>query len=101
MLLTRLQLIDRLATLVPPRRVHRHRYYGVLAANLPPRPAVAAPMEHVTGATALTRLAVCFPETAKTPVGRLRSVVDLKTYKTLARVSANLKCHGRESVRWT
>ena len=33
--------------------------------------------------------------------GRLRSVVDLKRYKTLARVSANLKCHGRESVRWT
>ncbi len=35
-----LRLIDRLAALVPPPRVHRHRYYGVLAPNSPLRPAV-------------------------------------------------------------
>ena len=35
-LLTPLQLIDRLAALAPPPRVHRHRYYGVLAAAVPP-----------------------------------------------------------------
>ncbi len=29
--LTPLQLLDRLAALVPPPRVHRHRYFGVLA----------------------------------------------------------------------
>ena len=41
-LLTPLQLLDRLAALVPPPRVHRHRYYGVLAPNSPLRPAVTA-----------------------------------------------------------
>ena len=41
-ILTPLQLIDRLAALVPPPRVHRHRYYGVLAPNSPLRSAVTA-----------------------------------------------------------
>ena len=35
-LLTPLELIDRLAALIPPPRRHRHRYYGVLAPNAPP-----------------------------------------------------------------
>ena len=39
-ILTPLQLIDRLAALIPPPRVHRHRYCGVLAPNSPLRPAV-------------------------------------------------------------
>ena len=30
LLLTPLQLLDRLAALVPPPRIHRHRYHGVL-----------------------------------------------------------------------
>ena len=42
LILTPLQLIDRLAALVPPPRVHRHRYFGVLAPNSPLRPAVTA-----------------------------------------------------------
>jgi hypothetical protein len=42
LLLTPLQLLDRVAALVPPPRVHRHRYYGVLAPNAPLRPAVTA-----------------------------------------------------------
>ena len=41
-ILTPLELIDRLAALVPPPRVHRHRYYGVLAPNSPLRPEVTA-----------------------------------------------------------
>ena len=41
-ILTPLQLLDRLAVLVPPPRVHRHRYYSVLAPNSPLRPAVTA-----------------------------------------------------------
>ena len=41
-ILTPLELIDRLAALVPPPRVHRHRYYGVLAPNSPLRFAVTA-----------------------------------------------------------
>jgi len=40
--LTPLQLLDRLAALVPPPRVHRHRYFGVLAPNAPLRAAVTA-----------------------------------------------------------
>ena len=40
--LTPLQLLDRLAALVPPPRVHRHRYFGVLAPNSPLRTAATA-----------------------------------------------------------
>jgi len=41
-LLTPLELLDRLAALVPPPRIHRHRYLGVLAPNSPLRAAVTA-----------------------------------------------------------
>ncbi len=40
--LTPLELIDRIATLVPPTRTHRHRYFGVLAPHSPLRAAVVA-----------------------------------------------------------
>ena len=49
--LTPLELIDRIAALVPPPRTHRHRYFGVLAPNSPHRAAVtvfAAPMQQAT-----------------------------------------------------
>jgi len=36
------ELLDRLAALVPPPRLHRHRYFGVLAPNAPLRTAVTA-----------------------------------------------------------
>ena len=42
LVLTPLELIDKVAALVPPPRVHRHRYYGVLAPNAPLRAAVTA-----------------------------------------------------------
>ena len=35
-----MELIDRIAALVPPPRTHRHRYFGVLAPNSPHRAAV-------------------------------------------------------------
>lgn len=41
-ILTPMQLLDRLAALIPPPRVHRHRYYGALAPNSPQRAAVTA-----------------------------------------------------------
>ena len=40
--LTPLELIARIAALVPPPRTHRHRYFGVLAPNSPHRAAVVA-----------------------------------------------------------
>ena len=40
--LTPLELIDRIAAVVPPPRAHRHRYFGVLAPNSPLRAAVTA-----------------------------------------------------------
>jgi len=40
--LTPLELLDHLAALVPPPRIHRHRYFGVLAPNSPLRTAVTA-----------------------------------------------------------
>ena len=40
--LTPLELIRRIAALVPPPRIHRHRYFGVLAPNSPLRSAVTA-----------------------------------------------------------
>ncbi len=42
LVLTPLELIDRIAQLVPTPRTHRHRYYGVLAPNSPLRGAVTA-----------------------------------------------------------
>ncbi len=48
LVLTPLELIERIAQLVPPPRTHRHRYYyGVLAPNSPLRAAVMA-MAQVT-----------------------------------------------------
>ena len=40
--LTPLELIARIAALVPPPCTHRHRYFGVLAPNSPLRAAVTA-----------------------------------------------------------
>jgi Putative transposase len=40
--LTPLELINRIAALVPPPRTHRHHYYGALAPNSPLREAVTA-----------------------------------------------------------
>jgi hypothetical protein len=42
LLLTPVELIDRIAALVPPPRIHRHRTFGVLAPNAPLRAAVTA-----------------------------------------------------------
>ncbi len=42
LVLTPLELIDRIAALVPPPRTHRHRYFGVLAPNSPLRASVTA-----------------------------------------------------------
>ena len=43
--LSALEFLDRLATLVPPPHIHRHRYHGVFAPNAPLRPLVTARAE--------------------------------------------------------
>ena len=42
LMLTLVELLDRLAALIPPPRRHRHRYFGVRAPNAPLRPTVTA-----------------------------------------------------------
>ena len=42
LMLTPMELLDRLAALIPPPRRHRHRYVGVLAPNAPLRAVVTA-----------------------------------------------------------
>jgi hypothetical protein len=54
LVLTPLELIDKLAALVPPPRTHRHRYFGVLAPNSPLRAAVTAMASHPEAAAPLS-----------------------------------------------
>ena len=56
LVLTPLELIDRIAALVPPPRTHRHRYFGVLAPNSPLRAAVTA-MAQVAATQVVTAFA--------------------------------------------
>ncbi|MBK9522268.1 MAG: transposase [Rhodocyclaceae bacterium] len=42
LVLTPLELIDKIGAVIPPPRTHGHRYYGVLAPNAPMRAAVTA-----------------------------------------------------------
>ena len=67
--LSPLELIDRIAALVPPPRVHRYRYHGVLAPNSPLRDQVTALIPET--ATDKPALASGFDETdAPDPVSR-------------------------------
>ena len=40
--LSALEFLDRLATILPPPHIHRHRYHGVFAPNAPLRPLITA-----------------------------------------------------------
>jgi hypothetical protein len=42
LILPALELLERLSAFIPPPRIHRHRYFGVLAPNAPLRPVVTA-----------------------------------------------------------
>jgi hypothetical protein len=80
LVLTPLELIDRIAQLVPPPRTHRHRYYGVLAPNSPLRAAVTAmaQAEQVVAPVAAPKAAVI-----------ARSVATRQT-----RTCGLMDCHG-------
>ena len=66
LLLTPMQLLDRLAALIPPPRRHRHRYIGVLAPNSPLRAAVTALAQPV-GEVTVTAAADPAPHTGPLP----------------------------------
>ena len=51
--LTPLELIERIAALIPPPRAHRHRYFDVLAPNSPHRAAAVALAQGAAVRTAL------------------------------------------------
>jgi hypothetical protein len=57
LLLTPLELIDRIAALVPPPRRHRLRYFGALAPNSPLRSILTALARGDSGATGKTPVA--------------------------------------------
>jgi hypothetical protein len=59
--LTPLELIVRIAALVPPPRTHRHRYFWVLAPNSPLRDAVTALATPVQQVTVQTEIAAAMP----------------------------------------
>ena len=65
-MLTPMQLLDRLAALIPPPRRHRHRYYGVLAPNSPLREAVTALAQPTEISAASTPVVSIAPGTAPT-----------------------------------
>jgi hypothetical protein len=68
LLLTPMQLLDRLAALIPPPRRHRHRYLGVLAPNSPLRAAVTS-LAQPAGEATTTAAVHATPHAAPTPLG--------------------------------
>ena len=95
-LLTPLELLDRLATLVPPPRIHRHRYFGALTPNAPLRAAV----------TALALAAATVPAAARRVHGSARGSL-VRGPKTAPRRCATLllpvgqvASSGDNLIRW-
>jgi Putative transposase len=81
-----MELIERIAALVLPPRTHRHRYFGVLAPNLPLRAvvaALAAPMQasikyavpaHYLWAVLIARIYEVFPLLCPICGGQMRII---------------------------
>ena len=71
LVLTPLELIERIAALVPPPRTHRHRYYGVLAPNSPLRAVVTAMAQAVPAQTAVGQTGTAQGGTSKGAPGQV------------------------------
>jgi len=69
--LSALEFLDRLAKILPPPRIHRHRYHGAFAPNAPLRPLVTARVEaeneNVAAAADLPPHQTAIPGPAATP----------------------------------
>jgi hypothetical protein len=78
--LTPLELIDRIAALVPPPRTHHHCYFGVLASNsplIPPKPELATPKwskAHYLWAVLIARIYEVFPLLCPLCGGQMRLI---------------------------
>jgi len=94
-ILTPLQLLDRLAALVPPPCIHRHRHFGVLAPNLLLRTAVTA---LAPGASTAPPAPIAEPaaEPAHRRAARHVSAVDTQIVGRQRRLKEARKC----SERW-
>jgi len=70
--LSAFEFLDRLATILPPPRIHRHRYHGAFAPNAPLRPLVTARAEAENAALTadLVSQQAAIPEPAATPAGQ-------------------------------
>ena len=85
LMLTPLELIDRLAALIPPPRRHRHRYFGVLAPNAPLRSAVTA-LARVGIGTPVTVVAAPAPTAPSTsPAGAAEQAPEEPIHRRAAR----------------
>ena len=89
LVLTPLELIDRIAQLVPPPRTHRHRYYGVLAPNSPLRAAVTALAQDASVVT---------PEVVSPVTGEANADVDADTTGAVVAVAVEVRRSWR--ARW-
>ena len=65
--LSALEFLDRLATILPPPRIHRHRYHGVFAPNAPLRPLVTARARENALAAQLPGPSLPIPKTSWVP----------------------------------
>jgi hypothetical protein len=79
--LTPLELIERLAALIPPPRLHRHRYHGVLAPNSPQRPQVTALARQP--APPMPKAANASPASARSPARTLWAVLLARIFEIL------------------
>ena len=82
LMLTPMQLLDRLAALIPPPRRHRHRYYGVLAPNSPLRTAVTA---LATPAGEVVAAATIAPTTHTGPTPPVETTTEEPVHRQAAR----------------
>ena len=81
--LSALEFLDRLAALLPPPRIHRHRYHGVFAPNAPLRPLVTARAQEDNAAVAQDLA----PDLPLQPPPTLPEKADAPVSKALAKSS--------------
>ncbi len=98
--LSALELLDRLAKILPPPRLHRHRYHGVFAPNAPLRPlvterahqdnALAAQNPATSAPALLARIYETFPLTCPTCAAPSTLIAVLTDPEPIAQILAHI-----------